>query len=357
MRIPDAIRSRRILAACVFTSAAVFTFSDTGAAQARDLTVLTGNDYVDGALYGPFIDVYGRTPQFIFFDFEEDAFDMVDRGIDADIVLTCSAFVSRWLDADLLLPWDTAALPKVTLPDGMAQHFETLADYADYYVPFEYGTTRMIYNAAKVPRGDVADLSVLENEKYRGTIALPAYLDELAALAFLSQGVTAWDAVTETEFQAAIDWLARVHPNVHSYWSDAGALWDLVAEGEVLIAWAWNATYHDLLPYVPHVALAPDATGASTWHCGYGRLAQSQEVRGPAHRFAAATQSAEAGARILSWGSGFPNAEVEDRSGLRIDPEKSGLAVPDGPLLVQTPMTSDLRARFRAAAQKIMAGS
>jgi spermidine/putrescine transport system substrate-binding protein len=75
--------------------------------------------------------------------------------------------------------------------------------------------------------------------------------------------------VTDEQFQAAADWLRKVHPNVRAYWSDPSELSQLMASGEVQVAWSWNDPVAILTAENFPVGFnrAP-AEGAATWYCG-----------------------------------------------------------------------------------------
>ena len=83
-------------------------------------------------------------------------------------------------------------------------------------------------------------VQVFANPKYAGRISMPDNTDDVWSLAFLATGVTSWDNVTDEQFTAAADWLRAVHPNVRAYWADPSELSQLMASGEVQVAWSWN---------------------------------------------------------------------------------------------------------------------
>jgi spermidine/putrescine transport system substrate-binding protein len=323
----------------------------------RDLTVLTTPYYGDQKLFPNYVETYGAPPRFTFFDLNEQAMTLVKNGMQADVVHVCFGPVNTWLDAGIVAHWDRTMIRDVELPEAMAPTADILNAMADQYVPFEYGTTRLMYNSQQVPRDHVETLDIFANPEYRGKLALPAFIDDLAAAAFLAQGVTDWSRATDENLEAAIDWLKAVHPNIHSYWNDEDDLWSDLASGEVLIAWGWNSTYSDLQSTVRNIDMAPASSGASKWNCGYIRLKGSDDHIAEAHAFVSAALSPKSGLRIMSWGSGFANRAVEDKFSDGFDAVKSGLAATGGPVLEQTPMPSKLRERFMQAAQDIMAGS
>src|SRR3546814_2509078 len=69
----------------------------------------------------------------------------------------------------------------------------------------------------------------------------------------------------------------RVHENVRVYWQDGAGLAQVMASGEVSVAWAWNETPVTMQAEGHPVAMKRDTKeGLSTWVCGYSLLAGGQ---------------------------------------------------------------------------------
>src|SRR3546814_17431884 len=69
----------------------------------------------------------------------------------------------------------------------------------------------------------------------------------------------------------------RVHENVRVYWQDGAGLAQVMASGEVSVAWAWNETPVTMQAEGHPVAMKRDTKeGLSTWVCGYYLLAGGQ---------------------------------------------------------------------------------
>ena len=139
-----------------------------------------------------------------------------------------------------------------------------------FYIPTDYAYTAIAYNSDTVPAEDVASVQVFADPKYAGRISLPDNTDDVWSLAFIATGTTSWDNVTDEQFTAAADWLRAVHPNVRAYWADPSELAQLMASGEVQVAWSWNDPVAILQSEGFPVGFnrAP-AEGAATWYCGF----------------------------------------------------------------------------------------
>lgn len=327
------------------------------AGYAADLTVLLPRYYEDPKLYRQYMETYQASPNFVFFETEEEALDLVRSGAAPDLAHICASNLNAWDAEGYLDEWD---LTKLNVPEwspGLDIAKDGLEPFAKKFVPFEYGLTRLMYNADHVPASDVSSLDAFTNPAYRGKVTLPAYLDDLAAAAFLSQGVTDYDMVDDAVFEAAIDWLKVASTNVHSFWQSEEDLVADIADGDILIAWAWNSIYYEMQDYSRSFRLAPESSGATHWTCGHVKFAGSDAPPEQVEMFVSSTLDRSAGRVIMSWGSGFASRPVHEDFMLLHDPAKVGLVFSDGPLLVQSPMPNALRERFKRAAVDIMARS
>ena len=257
------------LSLALLSAASVLTLTVSANAADPELTVLDWAGWeIDGMLQ-PYVDKHGQKPSFIFFADDDEAFQKVSSGFKADVVHPCAASVPRYKEASLVEPWDISKIPEfANIPARMTDPFTT--DEGVFFIPTDYAYTAVAYNSDTVPVEDVASLSVFTNPKYAGRISMPDNTDDVWSLAFLATGVTSWDNVTDEQFTAAADWLREVHPNVRAYWADPSELSQLMASGEVQVAWSWNDPVAILLAENFPVGFnrAP-AEGAATWYCGF----------------------------------------------------------------------------------------
>jgi len=339
--------------ACAATALALAT---TARAADPDLTILDWAGWeIDGMLQ-PYVDKYGQKPSYVFFADDDEAFQKVSSGFKADVVHPCAASVPRYKNAGLIEPWDVAKIPDFkNIPERMTKSFTDAEGV--WFVPTDYAYTAIAYNTETVPAEDVASLAVFTNEKYAGRISMPDNTDDVWSLAFLATGVTSWDNVTDEQFQAAADWLRKVHPNVRAYWSDPSELSQLMASGEVQVAWSWNDPVAILLSEKFPVGFnrAP-AEGAATWFCGMVNMKDGPGKEDKAYDFINSLL-APSSAKPLLEAIGY--ALSNDAAMATIDPAEMKAAYVDPvttTLFAQTPPTQELREKMIEEFEMIKSG-
>ncbi len=346
------IRTATFLA-CATSALAIAT-----AAQAADpeLTVLDWAGWeIDGMLQ-PYVDKHGQKPSYVFFADDDEAFQKVSSGFKADVVHPCAASVPRYKEAGLVEPWDTSRIPEfANIPERMVKPFTN--DEGVFFIPTDYAYTAIAYNAETVPVEDVASVQVFTNEKYAGRMALPDNTDDVWSLAFLATGVTSWDAITDEQFAAAAEWLRKVHPNVRSYWSDPSELSQLMASGEVQVAWSWNDPVAILKSEDFPVGFnRSPAEGAATWYCGFVNMKDGPGSEDKVYDHINSLL-AHSSAQPLLDAIGY--ALANDAAMATIPPEALAEAYVDPvttTLFVQSPPPGDLRQRMIEEFELIKAG-
>ena len=345
----------RTLAACSALALA------TAAAPVRaqdELLILDWSGFEEKAFFGAYTEKYGEAPTFTFFGEEEEAFQKLRSGFRADISHPCSQSVEKWRDAGLIEPWDVSQIPSY---EGVGEDYKTNPIFADdtgvYFIPADLGATAIAYNTEEVPEEDVQTLQVFADPNYAGRISLPDNVDDTYALAFLATGVSDWTTATEEDLQAASDWLRQVAPNVRTYWTDGAELGQLMATGEVLIAWSWNETPVTLSAEGLPIAFEREPEeGSSLWFCGYVNLADGPGSEEAAHDFMEAFLKPEvAEYMVTDWGYGHGNeAAMDEIDEATLD--DVGLGKIDAPILRQLPMDNALRERMIEEFELIKAG-
>ena len=269
--------------------AATISFASLGSAALAgdpDLTVFDWSGFENQALIEPYVAKYGQMPTYVLFGDDDEAFQKLSSGFRADVAHPCSQMIQKYRDAGLIQPWDVSKIPHFSEIDPRFLNSKIFKDDKGvWYIPTDYAYTAIAYNTKDVPVADVASLDVFLNPKYAGRISLPDNADDIWALALLATGVTDWTNINDVQFKAAADWLRKVHPNVRAYWADPSQLSQLMASGEVQVAWSWNDTIALLRSQKFPVGFQRQAKeGASNWFCG---VCQSRVFRGLAFSSAA----------------------------------------------------------------------
>jgi spermidine/putrescine transport system substrate-binding protein len=340
----------------LLSAASVLALSVSANAADPELTVLEWAGWeIDGMLQ-PYVDKHGQKPTYVFFADDDEAFQKVSSGFRADVVHPCAAAVPRYIEAGLIEPWDTSRIPEfANIPEHLATAFKD--DAGVWFIPTDYAYTAIAYNADTVPAEDVATVQVFADPKYAGRIALPDNTDDVWSLAFMATGTTSWENVTEEQFQAAADWLRKVHPNVRAYWADPSELSQIMASGEVQVAWSWNDPVAILqAENFPVGFNRSPAEGASTWFCGFVKMKNSPGNQDKAYDHinsllapSSAEPLLEAIGYALANDAAMSQIPEEDLVAAFIDPV-------DTPLFVQDPPSTEMRDRMIEEFEMIKSG-
>ena len=337
---------------------AAFAFTAPVRAADKDLLVFDWAGFEVPGLYEAYQQKYGDGPTYSFYGDDDEAYQKLASGFKADVAHPCSQMVSKYRDAGLIEPWDISKIPAYADIDPSFKNSKIFADDSGvWYLPTDWGVTAIAYNPEQVPAEDVKTLQVFVNPKYQGRTSLPNSSDDVWALAYLATGVTDWTNVTEEQFQAAAAWLREAHKNVQSYWADPSAQAQVMASGEVLIAWSWN----DGVNYVrqdgyPIAFEREPKEGSSTWFCGMVNLKNGPGSEEKAYDFVNSWLRPEAApALVEAIGYGHSTAK-----GMALVPEETkleaGLGPINAPILAQVPNDPQLRERQLAEFEKIKAG-
>jgi len=345
---------RRILA----TAAATIILAMPASAGDPDLTVFAWAGWeIDGVLTD-YVAKHGDKPTYAFFGDDDEAFQKVTSGFKADVAHPCAASVPRYRDAGLIEPWDTSRIPEFA--NINPSFFESAAikdEGGVWFIPVDYAYTAIAYNKDEVPEEDVASLAVFKNPKYAGRISLPDSNDDVWSLALLATGVTNWSAVTDEQFAAAAAWLREVHPNVRAYWSDPAEQVQLMATGEVLVAWSWNDGVALLLDEGFPVGFqrAP-VEGATSFFCGYVNFKDAPGSEDKAYDFINSLLAPTSAVALLdelgyahSNAAGLATIPAADQAAAFIDPVS-------GTLLAQMPVSNAFREKMIEEFELIKAG-
>ena len=323
-----------------------------------DLIVFDWAGFENQALIEAYVAKHGQMPTYAFFGDDDEAFQKVSSGFRADVAHPCSQVVGKYRDAGLIEPWDVSRIPNF---GEIAPRFLDSGVFKDdtgvWYIPTDYAYTAVAYNTTEVPAEDVASLQVFTNPKYAGRISLPDNTDDTWSLALLATGVTNWSNVTEEQFQAAAAWLRAVHPNVRAYWADPSELSQLMATGEVQVAWSWNDSIALMRREGFQVGFQRTAAeGASTWFCGYVNFKDAPGSEDKAYDFINAWLDHGSAQALLD---NFGYAHANDMAMATIAPEAlvaADVNPVDGILLAQTPISHDMRNRMLQEFEMIKSG-
>lgn len=323
-----------------------------------ELIVFDWAGFEEQSLIEGYVEKHGQMPTYAFFADDDEAFQKVASGFRADVVHPCSQMVSKYRDAGLIEPWDVSRIPEWP---NIAERFKDSDVFVDgdtvWYIPTDYAFTAIAFNTDQVPAEDVASLGVFHNPKYAGRISLPDNTDDVFALGLLATGVSDWSEVTEEQFQAAAAWLRVAHQNVRAYWSDPSELAQLMATGEVLVAWSWNDSVALMRSEGMPIGFQRQAAeGASTWFCGYVNVKNAPGSEDKAYDFINAWLEPRS-ARGLLDNFGYAHANMRAQETIPMEDKVAADVNPiEGTLLSQVPIPTAVRDRMVEEFEKIKAG-
>lgn len=324
-------------------------------AQDSELLVFDYSGYEVPEYHQSYIAEHGQSPSFTFFGDEEEAFQKLQTGFNADVTHICAGSVGKFTESGLIEPWDTDQIPAYGDLDTNLTG-QDVSGGETYFIPTDYGTTAIAYNTEEVTEEQVASLQVFQDPAFAGRLTMPDNVDDAFALAFLATGVTDWSDVSDEQFDAAVEWLRAVHPNLRTYWVDPGELSQLMASGEILVAWAWNETFPTLTEMDFPVGFQREpAEGSSVWLCGYVNNANGQGVEDKAYDYINAVLDPQSTQPLLDAGFGHSNAAAMGE----VDAEELravGLGEIASPVLAQLPVDPEFRERMSEAFERIKVG-
>ena len=129
----------------------------------------------------------------------------------------------KWRDAGLLQPLDTSRITgwKDINPGLMKmKDLVTSGDGKAWLMPFDWGTSSLIYRTDKVTPEDAKSLRIFADPKFQGRVTIGDNVDDAFALASLVIGLKDWTKMTDAQFKEAADFLRQVHKIVRFYWTD-----------------------------------------------------------------------------------------------------------------------------------------
>jgi spermidine/putrescine transport system substrate-binding protein len=309
------------------------------------LTVLDWSGY-DNPLY--WVEFAAKYPDVdVAFEFgisDADIYGQMKAGSQADVFHPYTGWLQFYVDEGLVQEIDTSKLSNWdVVPDSFKQVGQI--DGKQYFVPFDWGFTSILYDTEKVE--EVTSWSALFDETYDNHISM---WDDGPGAVTVSSYIHGYDetAVTDEELEAIeAEWTAQSPLNA-LYW--AGEYSDLVPafqSGEVWLAYAWQGAYATLLAEGAPVAYADPEEGRNSWVGLYGISSESENYD-LALRFLDEKLGAETGANTIN---NFYYGHVSTEAQAMITDETliEAFSIDDPTVLERTNFTPNLTADQRDA--------
>jgi len=199
---------------------------------------------------------------------DADIIAKMSAGSQADIFHFYTGYQQFYVDEGLVREIDTS---KLTNWDKVPDEMKALGqiDGKQYYIPWDWGFTSILYNTDKVP--EVTSWDALFNPDYAGHIAM---WDDGPGAVTVSSYVHGFDETAITDEQLAQieeEWKAQKPLNLHYWDSEYENLCPEVISGDIWVAYAWQGCYATaLLDGTQPVAYANPTEGRNSWVGLYG---------------------------------------------------------------------------------------
>jgi spermidine/putrescine transport system substrate-binding protein len=275
---------------------------------------------------------------------DADIYSKMKAGNQADIFHPYTGWLQFYVDEGLAEAIDTSKLANWDqVPDNFKQIGQI--DGKQYFLPWDWGFTSILYRTDKVPEG-IDSWGALLDPKFKGHISM---WDDGPGAVTVSSYIHGWDETKITPEQLAQikqEWIAQRDSNLF-YWTGEPELIDAMAKGDVWVAYAWQGAYAQLLSKGVPVAYANPKEGRNSWVGVYG-VRKGTGSLDLAHKFLDAKLAEPTGNNVVNlFYYGHSNRGV--MSGITDDTLKKAFSIDDPTILEKTNFTPNLTAEQRDA--------
>ena len=268
------------------------------------LNVFTWSGYDVPELNPGFAGKYGRQPDYTVFADNDEAFEKIRAGYEADIVSPSGSTVIQWIDSGLIQPIDVSRLSHW---NDLFPEFQNITGTVDaqgnrYYAPITWGNTSIVFRTDLAPEyagQENHTWTILWDEKYARRIAFRDNWAGTTIPAGLIAGVEHPFAMTDEEIAMVKELLMQQRDLNLFYWSSESDAQAALASGEIVAMYAWNSAYAQLKAEGVPVEFMIPREGLLTWVDGNvltNTYVGSEEQR---YDYLDATISPEAGAFMI----------------------------------------------------------
>lgn len=286
--------------------AAVAAIAWPSASAAQELNALVWCDHTDPALIEPFEEAHDVRVNLREYEGTGAALAILEqsRPGDWDVLVIDSIDVPRAVDAGLLAPLATDALPIADLFPEVVMQDSTTRDGETYAVTEKFGYNTVSFNSDAVDAAAMDDLSNVWSEENAGRVAIYDYYLPVIGLAAVSLGLQTAD-LTEDDLPALRDALFAMKDAASSV-GEVVASQTALATGEVdIVVGGGEWLTAGLASERPELTWTIPEAGAVRWAQAIGVL-EGSERKDLATRFVAHVLSPEGQAALATsscfWG-------------------------------------------------------
>jgi spermidine/putrescine transport system substrate-binding protein len=274
---------------------------------------------------------------------DADIYAKMKAGDQADLFHPYTGWLQFYVDEGLVDEIDTS---KLSNWDKVPDSFKKIGQIngKQYFVPWDWGFTSVLYRTDKVPEG-VSSWSALLDPKFKGHIAM---WDDGPGAVTVSSYIHGFDETKITPDQLATikqEWTDQRKLNLF-YWAGEPELVEGMANGDVWVAYAWQGAYATLLGKGVPVAYATPKEGRNSWVGVYG-IRKGSPNHDLALKFLDAKLGDATGKNVVGqFFYGSANKDV--MQGITDATLKKTFSIDDPSILQKTNFTPDLTANQRA---------
>lgn len=242
------------------------------AASAETLRVLAWEGYADPDWVKDFTKQTGIDVDVVFVGSDDEIWAKIkgSEGKDFDVMAVNTAQLQRYIDADLVKPWDLSKIPnqKDVLPrfQDLSKITGVTRDGKAYGIPFCFDSIGLIYDTDKVKPAPTS-MSVLWDPQYAGKVLAYDNGEHNFSFTALTLGIANPFQLSPDQFATVKAKLLELKPNVLSFYTTADEALQIYQNNDVALIWA-NYGQQQLKAMQKagaHVAYIAPTEGSLSW--------------------------------------------------------------------------------------------
>ncbi len=249
-----------------------------GAIAQEELNALVWCDHTDPGFVEPFEQANNVKVNLKDYEGTGTALSLIEQSQpgDWDVFVVDGIDVPRVVEAGLLAPLPEDALPTADLFPEIVMPENHVIDGKTYAITEKFGYNTISYNSNTVDAADVADISVMWNEKYKDRIAIYDYYLPVMGLVAMSLGIDTAD-IQESDLPAMRDRLFEMK-DVSRQVGEVVSSQTAIATGEVdILVGGGEWVTAGLTSELPHLDWVIPEQGAVRWSQSVGVFADSKK--------------------------------------------------------------------------------
>jgi len=275
---------------------------------------------------------------------DADIYTKMKAGDQADLFHPYTGWLQFYVDEGLVEEIDTSQLTNWSkVPDSFKQIGQI--NGKQYFVPWDWGFTSVLYRTDKVPEG-IDSWAALLDPKFKGHLSM---WDDGPGAVTISSYIHGYDETKITPEQLAAikeEWIKQRELNLF-YWAGQTEMEEGMASGDIWVAYAWQGSYAVLLGQGVPVAYANPKEGRNSWVGVYG-IRKGSPNYALALKYLDAKLAAATGNNVVNlFYYGHSNQDV--MNGITDATLKQAFSIDDPNILQKTNFTPNLTAEQRDA--------